>query len=240
MSGKGRRRPGRLWAAVPYKGPLGSKRRLSGLLDDAERGCLARAMLDDVLDALLASPGIETVLLLTPDRSAIAERGDPCPRLLEDRQAGQPDGLNRAIRAGQQAAQDGGASGLLIVPADLPLLSAADVLALAQTATSSAVVIAPDRTRDGTNALLLTPPLAVTPEFGAASFERHRTLARQANLTCAVLERPNLALDIDTPGDLALLLEADRRSRTARLLCELDVPARLAALAVGQARSTTT
>ena len=40
------------WAAVPFKGPIGSKRRLAPLLDQDERAWLSLAMLDDVLDAV--------------------------------------------------------------------------------------------------------------------------------------------------------------------------------------------
>ena len=43
----------RIWAAVPFRGPVGSKRRLAGLLDASERERLSVAMLADVLDVLL-------------------------------------------------------------------------------------------------------------------------------------------------------------------------------------------
>ena len=56
----------RVWAAVPFKGPGGSKRRLAGLLDPDERARVSVAMLDGVLEALLGVAGIERVLLLTP------------------------------------------------------------------------------------------------------------------------------------------------------------------------------
>src|SRR5262245_5651736 len=65
----------RIWAAVPFKGPVGSKRRLASLLDEDERARLSLAMLDGVLDALLGVAGIERVLLLMPS-DASWERGE--------------------------------------------------------------------------------------------------------------------------------------------------------------------
>ncbi len=66
-------------------------------------------------------------------------------------------------------------------------------------------VIAPDRRREGTNALLLRPPGALAYHFGPDSFARHCQEARQRGLRLEVCERPGLALDIDLPEDLEYL-----------------------------------
>src|SRR5437868_2150541 len=69
----------------------------------------------------------------------------------------------------------------------------------------TAVAVAPDRADVGTNALLLRPPRALVPAFGPASFDRHRAAARARGLSVAIVRLPALALDLDTPADLALL-----------------------------------
>jgi 2-phospho-L-lactate guanylyltransferase len=69
-------------------------------------------------------------------------------------------------------------------------------------------VIVPDRHGDGTNALLLTPPDALTPSFGEASRQRHFDLAVAQGSVPEVIEVPSLALDIDTPEDLEVLQAA--------------------------------
>jgi 2-phospho-L-lactate guanylyltransferase len=69
-------------------------------------------------------------------------------------------------------------------------------------------VIVPDRHGTGTNALVLAPPDAIAPSFGAGSFARHTALARTAGARVRVAEPRSLCLDVDTPGDLAALRAA--------------------------------
>lgn len=234
---------GPLWAAVPFKGPIGSKRRLAPLLDETERADLSLAMLDGVLDALLAEPSVDVILVTAPsDTGPLLRRHERLVLLTEergDRLDGSADNLNRALRQAQVAASSGGASGLLILPSDLPSLGPLDVQALLRERRRPGVVIAPDRAASGTNALLLTPPLTLQPAFGEASFERHCRLAAAAGLDVTRVERPGLALDLDTPADVARLLASGKDSRAARLLRRLDAPARLDRLGLPQARSAT-
>ena len=79
------------------------------------------------------------------------------------------------------------------------------------------MLIVPDRHGEGTNALLLTPPDAMTPSFGEGSRKRHTELATAQGATPEVVEVASLALDIDTPEDLEELTEmlATTRGRAA-------------------------
>jgi 2-phospho-L-lactate guanylyltransferase len=72
--------------------------------------------------------------------------------------------------------------------------------------TKPSAIIVPDRHGEGTNALLLTPPNALTPAFGEGSRQRHIDLAVAQGATPEVFEVPSLALDIDTPEDLEELI----------------------------------
>src|SRR4051794_1867004 len=99
----------RIWVAVPFKGPVGSKRRLSALLDEDERAALSLAMLHDVVEALLGVPTIERVLLLRP-RGSVVGRIEHARLVLQDEfpTDGAPavgdDNLNAALRQAQAAA----------------------------------------------------------------------------------------------------------------------------------------
>jgi 2-phospho-L-lactate guanylyltransferase len=229
QAGAGRR----FWAAVPFKGPVGSKRRLAALLSPEERARLSVAMLNLVLRELLLAEGIERVLLLTPPG---LERVWPeHERLLvvdEPPSEAGADGLNPALRRAQATAAAAGVARLLIVPGDLPLIGAEDVALLVESANEAAVVIAPDRAETGTNALLLTPPTAIGPSFGEGSFQQHQRLAADAGLTVAVVHQPGLALDLDTPADIARLLALRPESRLVELLREFQVEQRLVQAAV--------
>ena len=97
-----------------------------------------------------------------------------------------------------------GAAGLLILPADLPNLTVADIQALLELAGDRphAIIIAPDATETGTNALLLRPPDLIQPSFGPDSYNRHCALARNAGVEPIIFRSPSLAYDIDLPSDL--------------------------------------
>jgi 2-phospho-L-lactate guanylyltransferase len=62
--------------------------------------------------------------------------------------------------------------------------------------------------RSGTNALLIQPPEILPFAFGADSFEAHLVAARRRGLDVKICERPHLAFDLDTAGDLGRLREA--------------------------------
>ena len=74
----------------------------------------------------------------------------------------------------------------------------------------------PDRHGTGTNALVLSPPDAIEPSFGPDSLERHVAAAEAAGVPHRVEEVPGLALDVDTPDDLAALGAELELSRGAR------------------------
>jgi 2-phospho-L-lactate guanylyltransferase len=233
----------RIWAAVPFRGPVGSKRRLAGLLDPAERERLSLAMLSDVLDTLLQVDEIERVLLLTPAgnaglrlRHARLVAIDEPPH---NGAAGDNVGLNGALHQAQALADAEGVDALLIVPADLPLLERGDLDALLEAGAGAAVVIGPDRAAEGTNALLLSPPTALQASFGVGSYARHQALAEAKGLGVASIDRPGLGLDLDMPADVITLVSREHHGRAATLLAEIGVRRRLESREAAQARSTT-
>ena len=67
------------------------------------------------------------------------------------------------------------------------------------------IVVAPDRHRQGTNALLVCPVGLIEYEFGPGSFQRHCDLAVKAGARLEVCELPSLALDVDFPEDLDII-----------------------------------
>jgi 2-phospho-L-lactate guanylyltransferase len=99
--------------------------------------------------------------------------------------------------------------GVLIVPADLPLITPEDVRLLLQRAQEPpVVVVVPDHRREGTNALLVCPAGLIDYEYGPGSFQRHCARALQAGARLEICELPSLALDMDLPEDLELVSQA--------------------------------
>jgi 2-phospho-L-lactate/phosphoenolpyruvate guanylyltransferase len=191
-------------AVVPVKDLWGTKSRLSPILDPGARAGLTLYMMGRVVRAI-AEAGVEDVCVVSPDRIVLeeAKRRGATPLVQETR------GLNPALEEGRRRALGLGASTLLVLPADLPLLDAGDVRAVLQEKGQGlSAVISPDGMRSGTNALLIQPPETLPFAFGVDSFEAHLVAARQRGLDVKICERPHLAFDLDTAGDLARLREA--------------------------------
>jgi 2-phospho-L-lactate/phosphoenolpyruvate guanylyltransferase len=205
----------RVWAVVPIRGLQSAKTRLSPDLDPAERLALVTEMLRRTLVATRDAESIEGTVVVTLDPAvagiATAHRAVGLVDLLP--------GLNDAIRAARSLAVARDASAVLILPADLPSITADRLDALVAEAragafdgasvvgsrarTSGLVALVPDRHREGTNALLVTPATLIDPAFGPGSREAHRAAAAAARATYVEIGGP-LTLDVDTPADLLL------------------------------------
>ena len=172
-------------------------------MDDSEREDLNRLLLERTVRTLTELKEVEEVLVVSRDSSALALARDLGARTVQE--DGTPS-LNTALRRATVVAQVYASRGVLVIPADLPLLRATDVKALLQRATDPpVVVIAPDRHRRGTNALLLAPADLIEYDFGGNSFSRHCERARKAGARLEVVELPSLGLDLDLPEDLELV-----------------------------------
>ena len=199
-----------MWAIVPVKPLRRGKSRLAGVLTQDERADLNRRLLAHTVDTLRAIPEIEQVLVVSRDPAALSLARDHGARTVQENGAPQ---LNIALARATILAQNYITRGILIVPADLPLITPEDVRAmLARAKDPPVVVVAPDRHRKGTNALLVCPAGMIEYEFGPGSFQRHCELAKQAGARLEVCELPSLALDVDYPEDLDIIgeeLESD-------------------------------
>ena len=188
-------------AVVPVKDLRGTKSRLAPILDPGARAGLTLYMMGRVVRAIREA-GVGDICVVSPDRIVLeeAKRRGATPLVQESR------GLNPALEEGRCRALELGATTLLVLPADLPLLDAEDVRAVLQkVGAGPSVVISPDGARSGTNALLIQPPDLLPFAFGPESFEAHLGVARRRDIRLTVCERPHLAFDLDTAGDLARL-----------------------------------
>ncbi len=194
-----------IWAIVPVKPLRRGKSRLAGVLSEEERADLNRHLLQNTVSTLKNIPEIEHVLVVSRDQSALSLARDLGARTVLEN--GSPQ-LNVALERATIVAQTYETSGVLILPADLPLITPEDVNRMLEQATDPpVVVVAPDRHRRGTNALLVSPAGLIEYQYGANSFERHCELARDAGARVEVCDLPSLNLDLDVPEDLELIEE---------------------------------
>ena len=191
----------RTLAILPVKSFGAAKQRLADTLGAGARQALAQAMFTDVLSSLRRAPGLDEIVVVTADGAAEAAAAGDRVRVLYDAvQSGQSD----AALIGIRHALERGYDRVLLVPGDTPLVQPGELAALVSD--THAVVVVPDRHGTGTNALLLSPPEAIEPSFGPGSFARHVAAAEATGLPYRVEDASSLALDVDTPGDLAELV----------------------------------
>ncbi|HEX3942499.1 MAG TPA: 2-phospho-L-lactate guanylyltransferase [Rhizomicrobium sp.] len=210
---------------VPVKDLGGAKRRLSPLLTAEERTQLARAMVEDVFDALVpfaASPGVAVV------------SGDPWASrqakarnftvILDDIQESE----TAAIELGTAFCMNNSAEFSVVFPADIPLITSAEVRKVLNAMPAQGCVVVPAGDGRGTNGILRCPADLIPLRFGNDSLLPHLAAARATGHEVIVLrDLPGIALDVDRPEDLAALLAQPVRSRAQRLLLEWKISERL-------------
>jgi 2-phospho-L-lactate/phosphoenolpyruvate guanylyltransferase len=189
----------KLHAILPVKPFDQAKSRLADALSPQQRAACSEWMLSNTLRCLSLVPEIDVVTAISRDPLvlALAERHH-ASTLLETQTE-----LNLALHQAAAAVPDG--SAILVIPADLPLLTAQDLIEFTALFQHRAgVVIAPDRHCQGTNALLLPWRLDFCFRFGINSYHAHQLEARRLGLPVTTASIPNLAFDLDTPEDLEL------------------------------------
>lgn len=194
----------RTWALVPIRGLETAKTRLGGGLDAEERRDLVVDLLERTLVATRDARRVTGTIVVTMDPAAAGIARDHRAVGLVER----APGLNGAISAARSVAVARGATAVLVLPADLPAISAAVIDALLDAADSARspegiglVALVTDQHGRGTNALLVSPPGRIEPLFGPASRDLHRAAAAGAGATFIELDGP-LGLDVDTIDDL--------------------------------------
>jgi 2-phospho-L-lactate guanylyltransferase len=189
---------------VPFRS-TDPKRRLAAVAE-TDRLRLAHAMLADVVDA--ARP-LGDVLVAATEVSGLPAgvRHVPDPRR----------GQGAAVRAALDAAVAAGLPApYVVVNADVPCVTARDLLALVGALPEHGLAIA--AASDGTtNALALSDEGLFEPVYGPGSAERFAALAPSRRL-----DAPNLIDDVDTPTDLARVAKR-LGEHTRRVLASLHL-----------------
>ncbi len=214
-----------IWALIPVKSLLDSKRRLSHLLTAGERAQLITDLLQRELGILNASPAIDKVLVVSSD-PAVWDLARQYGALVEEEAAS--CGLNIAVARGLRIAARNGAAAVLILPVDLPFITAADLDLIVKSPShgmiwdqrqttapdapsgngysfnngfDATMVICSDEDGCGTNALFINPAQEFTFHFGPDSFQSHLQEAQKRGLAVRVVSAFGLEFDLDSEQD---------------------------------------
>ena len=204
----------KVFAVVPVKHLATSKSRLASILTLENRKLLTLAMLEDVLSAIRDSNIYETVVVGS-DLSVCELAMNAGVAYIEE----EASGLNLAIEVSIKWCMKRGADSVLVLPADIPLLSSTDIdriIELSKCAKSIAVLSPSDK--GGTNAFYLRPPNLIPVSYGPKSFKRHIRYARSRGIPVKVYYSLSIALDIDSQEGLQEFLERSTTTRSAQLM----------------------
>jgi 2-phospho-L-lactate/phosphoenolpyruvate guanylyltransferase len=177
---------------VPMK-PFGlAKTRLAPAFSDSERENLARSMLQQVVSA---AQGLR-VAIVAPETAVDVRRFALIngARFLAEPS---PGGLDVAVHSGKNQLAARGYDRIIVVHSDLPLVK--DITWLADT---DDVIIVPDRSGKGTNAISIPSDCDFRFSFGPGSFERHEAEARRLGFDPkTVVDVEGVSADVDEPED---------------------------------------
>ena len=193
-------------AVIPIKDLQQAKGRLQGILSRDERSGLSRAMLEDLLGTLRASPWVDEVLIVTSDAEVSALAREKGARVLAEPAT---PGLIAAVTHAAQTLAAERVARMIFVPGDVPLLSLAELSIILSPVAGSdepGITIVPAADLGGSNCIVCSPPDCLQFGFGEDSFRRHLQLARETGIAPRVLKLPGIGLDVDTHEDLLELI----------------------------------
>jgi len=209
---------------IPVKRLDNAKSRLSSILTDDERKQFCLKMLEDVLGTVKSTkhPHETVVVSKDPTVSKVAKNFDAA--YLKEKKTG----LNQAVSEAVDWCVERGATSVLILPADIPLVTPKDLDRIFMSGEKASMVISPSRNGKGTNALLLTPPNVGPTSYGLHSFQRHIKEAKKLKISCRRYRSPGLALDIDTIEDLTYFVSLKAKETYAyKMLEKIEVANKL-------------
>jgi len=212
-----------VYAVVVVKGLGTSKKRLSSVLSPQERRQLTLAMLEDVLSALQTSTVNEIVVVSNDFSLRNFTNKYRATHLVQ-----KTSGLNPAVEEATEWCMQNGAEAVLILPADIPLLSSMDVDKIVELGNceEQTVVLSPSYD-GGTNALLQSPPNLIHVCFGPRSFTEHIKEAQSKGVCVRLHYSTSVAADIDSAEDLSKLLKTESNTVCRRVLGQFNMESRV-------------
>ncbi len=176
-------------AVIPLRLGAPRKNRMAAHLSPPERERLADQLFAHVAAMVAAHPRVVRTIILSPAQP---------PENEYDWRKDSGRGLNVELESLRVELP---ADDLLVVHADLPLLTGEDLTAMIDAAEETGIAVAPDHTETGTNSVAIKAGRRFPFAFGNGSLAAHLTACGG---NARLVRRMGLALDIDCPGDLDL------------------------------------
>jgi 2-phospho-L-lactate/phosphoenolpyruvate guanylyltransferase len=200
---------------IPVKNLTNAKQRLGEALDQPQRSQLVEAMLRDVMTAAAGVTDRLDVFLVTGDARAQAMAKEFNLGVIEDtRNESETAAIEMATAWCEHRQYDT----TVVVPGDIPLITAAELHSVLDAAPPEGAVFVPAYDRRGSNCILRRPAAIIPLRFGNDSFLPHCEAMKQTGKPLIILEMQGIGLDIDNPHELELLVRRAGDTHAQRLL----------------------
>ena len=192
---------------------------------EEERRQFAWAMFEDVSGAIVSARKPDSVVMVSSFTAAIERaRKLGWDVLIEESQTSESASVDWASRI----LSERGFDTVMRLPADLPLVRAEDIDELLSIELDSpGALLVPSREGTGTNTIIRTPPTLFPSRFGPNSLKLHTQEAARVGVVCVIANNARIALDIDEPADVELLLEEGGGTQAFAALSEMNAFERL-------------
>jgi len=184
-------------ALIAIKERARCKTRLADVLSPPERIDLVRSMLTAVLAAAGNAQTVHQVIVISPERDTVPAE---IPVLADTGES-----LNTALVQAHTMVREFGCHEIVVLPADLPLITSAEIDELVRAARAGGFAMATDAAGIGTNALCLMSTQPFRFQFGPDSRRLHLQEAERLGLSPQVVHLAGLEFDVDSSADLDLL-----------------------------------
>jgi len=205
---------------VPVKDLKNAKQRLAPVAGQAARTALAQAMLEDVAEALAGWNNRPEVALVTRDPFALALASRCDFEVIADHANSSE---TEAIAMATYVCEMRAIRTTLVIPADIPLITAAELQRVYDAAPLEGSVLVPAGDGRGTNAALRSPAGLFPLRFGNDSFKPHLAAAQATGRPCIVLPLSGIGVDVDNPADLKQLIDLPGNTNAQRLARQWDL-----------------
>ncbi|HKD86658.1 MAG TPA: 2-phospho-L-lactate guanylyltransferase [Terriglobales bacterium] len=200
---------------IPFKSLTTAKQRLAAALDQRQRSAFAEAMLCDVMTAAAEVKRRIAVAIVSGDPRAQGMAREFGFTVIPDmRNESETTAIEMATAWSEQRGYDT----TVVVPADIPLITAAELHSVLDVAPGEGAVLVPAYDGRGSNCILRRPASIIPLRFGNDSFQPHCAAMKRTGKEFVIIELPGIGLDVDNPHELELLLQRDGETQAQRLL----------------------
>jgi len=177
-------------------------------LSEEKRQDLCKIMLEEVLQTVSVSGGINEIVVVSKDENALKIAKNFKATQLADNETG----VNDAVKLADAYLVNNGFDASIVFPQDIPFIKPQDIdFLLRFQNVPKFVVVVPSRHFDGTNALVRMPVNLMETHYDEDSYKIHLTIGKSHTSKTSLAFVRRIMLDVDNNEDLRYLLQQNEK-----------------------------